>query len=101
MFGYTQHTVWTFLEFVVVLLQPMVLFLMTLMVFPSSDASRQDLRENFLAGYLAVPDRRGGVDGPFGLPLPAGGGVGQPRTEIPGVGPRLAKGLLSTIPAQT
>lgn len=48
MFGYTQHREWTFLEFVVVLLQPMVLFLMTLMVFPSSDARRQDLRENFL-----------------------------------------------------
>ena len=26
----------------------MVLFLMTLMVFPSSDARRQDLKENFL-----------------------------------------------------
>jgi hypothetical protein len=48
MFGYTQHREWTFLEFVVVLLQPMVLFLMTLMVFPSSDARRQDLKENFL-----------------------------------------------------
>lgn len=48
MWGYTQHREWTFLEFVVVLLQPMVLFLMTLMVFPSSDARRQDLRENFL-----------------------------------------------------
>jgi len=48
MFGYTQHREWTFPEFVVVLLQPMVLFLLTLMVFPSSDARRQDLRENFL-----------------------------------------------------
>ena len=48
MFGYTQRREWTFLEFVVVLLQPMVLFLMTLMVFPSSDARRQDLKENFL-----------------------------------------------------
>jgi hypothetical protein len=48
MFGYTQRREWTFLEFVVILLQPMVLFLLTLMVFPSSDARRQDLRENFL-----------------------------------------------------
>ncbi len=48
MFGYTQHRAWTFLEFVVILLQPMVLFLLTLLVFPSSDARRQDLRENFL-----------------------------------------------------
>jgi hypothetical protein len=48
MFGYTHHLEWTFLQFVVVLLQPMVLFLMTLLVFPSSDARRQDLRENFL-----------------------------------------------------
>lgn len=47
MFGYTQHRGWTFLEFVMVLLQPMVLFLLTLMVFPSSDAPRQDLKENF------------------------------------------------------
>ena len=30
MFGYTQHREWTFLEFVVVLLQPMVLFLICL-----------------------------------------------------------------------
>ncbi len=48
MFGYMQHREWTFLQFVVVLLQPMVLFLMTLLVFPSSDSRRQDLRENFL-----------------------------------------------------
>ena len=47
MFGYTQHRDWTFLEFVIVLLQPMVLFLLALMVFPSSDARRQDLKENF------------------------------------------------------
>lgn len=47
MFGYTHHQDWTFLEFVVVLLQPVVLFLLTLMVFPSSDASRKDLKENF------------------------------------------------------
>ena len=48
MFGYTHHREWTFLEFVIVLLQPMVLFLMTLLVFPSSDLPRQDLKENFL-----------------------------------------------------
>jgi len=47
MFGYTQHHDWTFLQFVIVLLQPMVLFLLALMVFPSSDARRQDLKENF------------------------------------------------------
>ena len=47
MFGYTQHQEWTFLEFAIVLLQPMVLFLLALMVFPSSDARRQDLKENF------------------------------------------------------
>lgn len=48
MFGYMQHGEWTFLEFVVVLSQPMVLYLMTLLVFPSVEARRQDLRENFL-----------------------------------------------------
>jgi len=48
MFGYTQHHGWTFLQFVVVLLQPMILFLLALLVFPGSDARRQDLRENFL-----------------------------------------------------
>ena len=48
MFGYMQHREWTFLEFAVLLSQPMVLFLMTLMVFPSGDARRQDLKENFL-----------------------------------------------------
>ncbi|UCC24546.1 MAG: hypothetical protein JSU98_12500 [Gemmatimonadales bacterium] len=47
MFGYTQHQDWTFLEFVILLLQPMVLFLLTLMVFPSGDARRQDLKDNF------------------------------------------------------
>lgn len=48
MFGYMQHREWTFPQFVILLLQPMVLFLMTLMVFPSVDARRQDLKENFL-----------------------------------------------------
>ena len=48
MFGYMQHREWTFLEFVVLLSQPMVLFLMALLVFPSGASRRQDLRENFL-----------------------------------------------------
>ena len=47
MFGYTRQQGWTFLEFVILLVQPMVLFLLTVMVFPSSDARRQDLKENF------------------------------------------------------
>ncbi|MEJ2541407.1 MAG: hypothetical protein P8188_15800 [Gemmatimonadota bacterium] len=47
MFGYTQHQDWTFLEFTILLLQPMSLFLLTVMVFPSSDARRQDPKVNF------------------------------------------------------
>jgi hypothetical protein len=48
MFGYRGYTEWNFLQFTVVLLQPVVLFLLAMIVFPSGDSPRRDLKENFL-----------------------------------------------------
>lgn len=47
MFGYAGYGKWDFLQFSMVLLQPIVLFLLATMVFPSGDAPTRDLRENF------------------------------------------------------
>lgn len=47
MFGYQGHASWNFLQFAVVLLQPIVLFLLALVVLPSGDAPDPDLEANF------------------------------------------------------
>jgi len=48
MFGYQGFEDWNFLQFSVVLLQPILLFLLAVVVFPGPNAGRPDLRENFL-----------------------------------------------------
>jgi len=48
MFGYREYADWNFLQFTVVLLQPVVLFLLATLLFPSGDAPQRDLREYFL-----------------------------------------------------
>lgn len=47
MFGYSGYQAWDFLQFSVVLFQPILLFLLATLVFPSGDAPTRDLRENF------------------------------------------------------
>jgi len=47
MFGYRMYAEWNFLQFALVLLQPIILFLLAMVVFPSGDAPQRDLRENF------------------------------------------------------
>ncbi|MEJ2205906.1 MAG: hypothetical protein P8170_17565 [Gemmatimonadota bacterium] len=47
MFGYREYSEWNFLQFTVVLLQPIVLFLLAMVVFPSGETPLRDLRENF------------------------------------------------------
>ena len=60
MFGYRTYEEWTFLQFVTVLAQPILLFLLAVIVFPSSDAKRRDPKENFFHqrpwffGFLAA-----------------------------------------------
>lgn len=49
MFGLGYWEEWNFLQFSVVLLQPIVLFLVTVLVFPSSSAAELDLRTNYFA----------------------------------------------------
>lgn len=39
---------WNFLQFTLVLLQPIVLFLLAIIVFPSREGPQRDLRENFV-----------------------------------------------------
>jgi len=48
MYGLREYADWSFLQFTLVLLQPIVLFLLATIVFPSSTAPLQDLRGNFL-----------------------------------------------------
>ena len=47
MYGLRFHTDWTFLEFIVVLLQPIALFLLAAVVLPSSTAAELDLKANY------------------------------------------------------
>ena len=47
MFGMRNHTHWTFLQFSLVLLQPIVLFLLSTLVLPGSSSPGTDLRENY------------------------------------------------------
>jgi hypothetical protein len=49
MFGMRHVGHWTFLQFSVVLLQPIVLFLLTTLVLPSPNAPQLDLRSNYFA----------------------------------------------------
>lgn len=46
MLGMRNHTHWTFLQFCVVLMQPILLFLLATLVLPDT-SSRVDLRENY------------------------------------------------------
>lgn len=48
MFGYRVFMDWDFVQFSIVLLQPIVLFLLAVVVFPGPDAPHRDLRDNFL-----------------------------------------------------
>jgi len=47
MYGMRFHSRCTFLEFAVVLLQPVILFLLATVVLPSPSAAQQDLRANY------------------------------------------------------
>ncbi len=47
MYGLRFHTDWTFFQFFVVLLQPIVLFLLSSLVLPSTASSVGDLRRNY------------------------------------------------------
>jgi hypothetical protein len=48
MYGMRDFIDWNFLQFSMVLLQPILLFLLAVLVFPSPTAPDQDLRANFL-----------------------------------------------------
>ena len=47
MFALRRWESWDFLQFATVLMQPIVLYLLAAIVFPSAEARYQDLRENF------------------------------------------------------
>lgn len=47
MYGLRFHANWTFFQFFVVLLQPIVLFLLSSLVLPSTASSVGDLRQNY------------------------------------------------------
>jgi len=49
MFSLRHHPSWSFLQFGVVLGQPIILFLLTTLVLPSATSPRPDLRANFFA----------------------------------------------------
>lgn len=49
MFGLGVHENWNFLQFAMVLLQPILLFLLAVIVLPGPNAPRHDPRDNFLA----------------------------------------------------
>ena len=48
MFAMGVHEDWNFLQFTAVLLQPIILFLLAVIVFPGPNARSSDLRQNFL-----------------------------------------------------
>lgn len=47
MYGLRYYAEWSFIQFSFVLLQPIVLFLLSSIVFPGSSVSEHDLRSNF------------------------------------------------------
>jgi hypothetical protein len=47
MFGLRGHGSWTFLQFGTVLLQPVILYLLAILVLPTSNVSVVDLRSNY------------------------------------------------------
>ena len=47
MFGMSGNDDWNFLQFTAVLLQPIILFLLAVIVFPGPQARTSDLRQNF------------------------------------------------------
>ncbi|HJT82769.1 MAG TPA: hypothetical protein VJ719_16350 [Chthoniobacterales bacterium] len=47
MFGLRHWATWTFLQFSLVLLQPVILYLMTVLIFPSATSAEVDMRANF------------------------------------------------------
>jgi hypothetical protein len=49
MFGMRLHANWTFLQFCIVLLQPITLFLLSALVLPGAGAPELDLRANYFA----------------------------------------------------
>jgi hypothetical protein len=49
MFGMRHHRDWTFLQFGIVLLQPITLFLMAALVLPGANSPELDLRRNYFA----------------------------------------------------
>lgn len=49
MFGLRHHQNWNFLQFCIVLLQPITLFLMAALVLPGANAPELDLRSNYFA----------------------------------------------------
>lgn len=49
MYGLRLYADWNFLQFSVVLLQPILLFLLAVLVFPGPSAAEHDLRRNFFA----------------------------------------------------
>lgn len=49
MFGMSDEQSWNFLQFTAVLLQPILLFLLAVIVFPGPHARSSDLRQNFHA----------------------------------------------------
>lgn len=48
MWGMRDHEQWTFLQFAIVLLQPILLFLLATLILPSATAPEQDLRANYV-----------------------------------------------------
>jgi hypothetical protein len=49
MFGMRHHSDWTFIQFCIVLLQPITLYLMATLVLPGANASELDMRSNYFA----------------------------------------------------
>ncbi|HEX3127432.1 MAG TPA: hypothetical protein VH394_08885 [Thermoanaerobaculia bacterium] len=49
MFGMRHHRDWTFLQFGIVLLQPITLYLMAALVLPGANSPELDLRRNYFA----------------------------------------------------
>lgn len=49
MFGLRFHANWTFVQFAIVLLQPIALYLLAIVALPSGNAPKVDLRANYFA----------------------------------------------------